>query len=58
VERTAELAKASDEMKREIAEPRDIKPHLLESEADPHSSLLSAADRASAKLPDAKAVCR
>jgi hypothetical protein len=56
VERTAELAKASDEMKREIAELRDIKPHLLGSEADLHSSLL--ADRASAKLPDAKGVSR
>jgi len=50
-ERTAELAKASDEMRGEIGERREIKAHLLESEAALHSSLLSA-DRASAKLTD------
>ncbi len=39
-ERAAELAKASDEMMGEIGERREIKAHLLESEAALHSSLL------------------
>jgi hypothetical protein len=56
VERTAELVKASDQLRWEIAERRDIKVHLLDSEAALRRSLLSAADRASAKLPDAKGV--
>jgi hypothetical protein len=41
-------------MRTEIGERRDIKAHLLEGEADRHSSLLFAADPVSAKLPDAK----
>jgi hypothetical protein len=54
VERMAERAKARDEMRTEIGEHRDIKAHLLEGEADRHSSLPFAADPASAELPDVK----
>lgn len=44
-EPTAELAEANDEIRTEIIESRNVKAHLLESEAALHSSLLFAADR-------------
>ena len=49
----AELAKGSDEVRRETVERRDIKAHLLEGEAALRSSMLSAADRLGAKLAGA-----
>ena len=50
-DRTAELAEANDEIRREIGERRKLKSHLPETEAAQYSSLPSAADRAKARLP-------
>jgi hypothetical protein len=50
-ERTAELAEANDETRREIGERRKLKSNLLENEAAEHLSLPSAADRAKARFP-------